>query len=59
MIVAALRATHVIAGTLVVGRGTHQMPFTDDERDLVAGYADHAAVALQYSAAQQRILELE
>jgi GAF domain-containing protein len=58
-IVAALRATHVIAGTLVVGRGTHRIRFTDDERDLVAGYADHAAVALQYSAAQQRILELE
>ena len=58
-IVAALRATRVIAGILVVGRGTHRMRFTDDERDLVAGYADHAAVALQYSATQQRILELE
>ena len=58
-IVAALRATRVIAGILVVGRGTHRMRFTDDERDLVAGYADHAAVALQYSAAQRRILELQ
>ena len=58
-IAAALRGTRVIAGTLVVGRRTHQKPFTDDERDLVAVYADHAAVALQYSAAQQRILELE
>jgi hypothetical protein len=35
------------------------MRFTDDERDLIGGYADHAAVALQYSATQQRILELE
>ena len=34
-------------------------PFTDDERDLLAGYADHAAVALQYSMTQQRTLELE
>ena len=33
-------------------------PFTDDERDLLAGYADHAAVALQYSMTQQRTLEL-
>jgi hypothetical protein len=58
-IVAALHSTRVMAGTLVVGRGPHRTPFTADESDRVAGYADHAAVALQYSAAQQRILELE
>jgi hypothetical protein len=58
-IVAALQSTRVMAGTLVVGRGPHRTPFTADESDRVAGYADHAAVALQYSAAQQRILELE
>ncbi len=58
-IVAPLRGTHVIGGTLVVGRSTHRHPFSDDERDLVAGYADHAALALQYSTTQQRILELE
>jgi GAF domain-containing protein len=49
----------VIAGALVVGRTSHRTAFTDDDRELVAGYADHAAVALQYSTTQQRILELE
>ena len=58
-IVAPLRDTNVIAGALVVGRTNHRTGFTEDERDLVAGYADHAAVALQYSTTQQRILELE
>lgn len=58
-IAAPLRDTRVIAGALVVGRSTHPSPFTDEERDLLAGYADHAAVGLQYSTTQQRILELE
>lgn len=58
-IVAPLRDTRVIAGALVVGHSTHRSEFSDDERDLVAGYADHAAVALQYSITQQRILELD
>jgi GAF domain-containing protein len=58
-IVAPLRDTNVIAGALVVGRTSHRTAFTDDDRELVAGYADHAAVALQYSTTQQRILELE
>ena len=56
-IVAALRA-HASRDTGSWARHT-PMRFTDDERDLVAGYADHAAVALQDSATQQRILELE
>jgi GAF domain-containing protein len=58
-IIAPLRDTHVIAGALVVGRSTHRSKFTYDERDLVASYADHAAVALQYSTTQQRIIELD
>ena len=58
-IIAPLRDTHVIAGALVVGRSTHGSKFTYDERDLVASYADHAAVALQYSTTQQRIIELD
>lgn len=58
-IVAPLRGTHVIAGALIVGRTGPRAGFTDDERDLVAGYADHAAVALQYSTTQRRILELD
>jgi GAF domain-containing protein len=58
-LVAPLRDTNVIAGTLVVGRTSLRAAFTGDERDLVAGYADHAAVALQYCAIQQRIVELE
>ncbi|MGO9926397.1 MAG: GAF domain-containing protein [Mycobacterium sp.] len=58
-IVAPLRGANVIAGALVVGRTSHGAAFTDDERELVAGYADHAAVALQYSTTRQRILELE
>jgi two-component system, NarL family, sensor histidine kinase DevS len=58
-IVAPLRDTNVIAGALVVGRPSPRTAFTEEERDLVAGYADHAAVALQYSTTQQRILELE
>jgi two-component system, NarL family, sensor histidine kinase DevS len=58
-IVAPLRGANVIAGALVVGRTSHGAAFTEDERELVAGYADHAAVALQYSTTRQRILELE
>ena len=59
-IIAPLRDTRVIAGALVVvGRSGHRNKFSDDERDLVASYADHAAIALQYSITQQRILELD
>lgn len=58
-IVAPLRDTNVIAGALVVGRTSSRIAFTEDERDLVAGYAEHSAVALQYSTTRQRILELE
>ena len=58
-IIAPLRDTRVIAGARVVGRSTHPNRFSEEERDLVASYADHAAVALQYSITQQRILELE
>lgn len=58
-IVAPLRDTRVIAGALVVGRTDHHRAFTEEERELVASYADHAAVALQYAATQQRIFELE
>jgi two-component system, NarL family, sensor histidine kinase DevS len=58
-IVAPLRDKNVIAGALVVGRTSHRAAFTEDDRELVAGYADHAAVALQYSTTRQRILELE
>lgn len=58
-IVAPLRDTRMIAGALLVGRTGLRAAFTDDERDLVAGYADHAAVALQYSSTQRRILELD
>jgi GAF domain-containing protein len=58
-IVAPLHDTNVVAGALVVGRTSLRAAFTEDERELVAGYADHAAVALQYSTTQQRILELE
>lgn len=58
-IVAPLRDANVIAGALIVGRANHRAVFTEDERELVAGYADHAAVALQYSTTQQRIRELE
>jgi len=58
-IVAPLLDANVIAGALVVGRTSHGAAFTEDERELVAGYADHAAVALQYSTTRRRILELE
>jgi len=58
-IVAPLRDTRVIAGALVVGRSVHRGAFSEEECELVASYADHAAVALQYSTTQQRILDLE
>jgi GAF domain-containing protein len=58
-IVAPLRDTNLIAGALVVGRTSVRTAFSEEERDLVAGYADHASVALQHSTTQQRILELE
>jgi two-component system, NarL family, sensor histidine kinase DevS len=51
-IIAPLSDTRVIAGALVVGRSGHRNKFSDDERDLVASYADHAAIALQYSITQ-------
>ncbi len=58
-IIAPLRDTHLIAGALVMGRSLARTRFTDEQRDLVAGYADHTAVALQYATTQQRILELD
>jgi GAF domain-containing protein len=62
---APLRDTRVIAGALVVGRTNHPRAFTDEERELVASFADQATIAgaLTLSAAiaatQQRILELD
>lgn len=58
-VVAPLRDTRVMAGALAVVRTGEHGAFTDEDSDMVATFADYAAIALQYTTTQQRIVELE
>ncbi len=57
-LVLPLRATGVVPGVLIVLRNVGEQPFRDEELDMMAAFADQAALAWQLACAQYRIQEL-
>ena len=57
-LVLPLRATDAVAGVLVAMRPTGGQPFSVGELDLMAGFADQAALAWQLADTQHRMREL-
>jgi signal transduction histidine kinase len=57
-LVLPLRATDAVAGVLVALRGTGAQPFSDEELDMMAAFADQAALAWQLASAQRQMREL-
>ncbi len=54
-----LCATGTVAGVLIVMRMKDTRPFTEDQLDMVATFADQAALAWQLATAQHRVRELD
>jgi two-component system, NarL family, sensor histidine kinase DevS len=54
-----LRATDTIAGVVVILRQGSSGSFTDEQLEMMAAFADQAAVAWQLATAQRRMRELE
>lgn len=54
-----LRTPDAVAGVLVVLRCTDAAPFTDEQLDMMAAFADQAALAWQFASSQRRMRELE
>ncbi len=54
-----LRATDAVAGVLVALRPAGAYPFTDDQLDMMAAFADQAALAWQLASTQRRMRELD
>ncbi|OBC02361.1 histidine kinase [Mycobacterium sp. 852013-50091_SCH5140682] len=58
-LVLPLRATDTVAGVLVALRTRGGPAFTDEQMDMVAAFADQAALAWQLASSQRRVQELE
>jgi signal transduction histidine kinase len=58
-LVLPLRATDKVAGVLVALRHDGATPFTQDEEDMMAAFADQAALAWQLATAQRLARELD
>ena len=58
-LVLPLRATDTVAGVLVAMRADGAPPFTVEQLDMMAAFADQAALAWQLAGAQRRMRELE
>jgi signal transduction histidine kinase len=58
-LVLPLRATDVVAGVLVVLEQPDVQPFTDEQLDMMAAFADQAALAWQLATTQRRMRELD
>ena len=58
-LVLPLRATDAVAGVLVAMRQDGVRPFTDDQLDMMAAFADQAALAWQLATTQRRMRELD
>jgi two-component system sensor histidine kinase DevS len=54
-----LRVTNTVAGVLVVARGHGSVPFGDDQLEMMAAFADQAALAWQLATSQRRMRELD
>ena len=58
-LVLPLRATNSVAGVLVALRPTGAQPFSAEQLDMMAAFADQAAVAWQLASTQRRMRELD
>jgi two-component system sensor histidine kinase DevS len=58
-VVLPLRATDTVAGVLVAVRHEGVRPFTDEQLDMMAGFADQAALAWQSATTQRQMRELD
>ncbi len=58
-LVLPLRAADTVAGVVVVLRHGSSVAFTDEQFDMMAAFADQAALAWQSATAQRRIRELD
>ena len=57
-LVLPLRATDTVAGVLVALRSAGAPPFSDEQLDIMAAFADQAALAWQLASAQHQMSEL-
>jgi signal transduction histidine kinase len=58
-LVLPLRATDTVAGVLLVLRHADEQPFSDEQLDMMAAFADQAALAWQLATSQRRMSELD
>lgn len=58
-LVSPLRVADAVTGVLVVLRREGRKPFTDDQLELVSGFADQAALGMDKAAAARRLRELD
>ncbi|WP_071286100.1 GAF domain-containing sensor histidine kinase [Mycolicibacterium llatzerense] len=58
-LVLPLRTTATVIGILVLLRSAARQPFTDDQLDMMAAFADQAALAWQLAASQRQMRELD
>ncbi len=58
-LVLPLRATDAVAGVLVVLRPVGAQPFSSEQLDMMAAFADQAALAWQLAGTQRRMRELD
>ena len=58
-LVLPLRATDAVAGVLVALRRVGAQPFSADQLDMMAAFADQAALAWQLASVQRRMRELD
>lgn len=54
-----LRATDIVAGVVIVLRERGSPPFTEEQLDTMATFADQAALAWQLATTQRRVRELD
>jgi two-component system, NarL family, sensor histidine kinase DevS len=54
-----LRSAGTVAGVVVVLRAQNSIPFTDEQLDMMAAFADQAALARQLAGSQRRMRELD
>ena len=58
-LVLPLRATDTVAGVVITLRRAGAHPFTEEQLDMMAAFADQAAVAWQLASTQRRMRELD
>jgi signal transduction histidine kinase len=59
VLVLPLRTTDTVAGVVIAARPVGAVPFTDDQLDAMATFADQAALAWQLATTQRQMRELD